>query len=88
LWPDFRGLHLLEGIAEYQKRERRYGGLNGDSHAHSSGEIRTSMADLAVELRSNGTNSENDSDSENTDSGNREKLHHSKLHASKVTRKH
>ena len=35
LWPDFRGLHLLEGIAEYQKRERRYGGLNhGDGHAH------------------------------------------------------
>ena len=39
LWPDFRGLHLLEGIAEYQKRERRYGGLNhsdskhGDEHA-------------------------------------------------------
>jgi len=32
LWPDFRGVHLLEGIAEYQKRERRYGGLNhGDS---------------------------------------------------------
>jgi undecaprenyl diphosphate synthase len=28
LWPDFRGTHLLEGIAEYQKRERRYGGLN------------------------------------------------------------
>jgi undecaprenyl diphosphate synthase len=51
LWPDFRGVHLLEGIAEYQKRERRYGGLNhgdsshgdlnhanlnrGDSHPHS-----------------------------------------------------
>jgi undecaprenyl diphosphate synthase len=34
LWPDFRGVHLLEGIAEYQKRERRYGGLNhGDGHA-------------------------------------------------------
>jgi undecaprenyl diphosphate synthase len=28
LWPDFRGAHLLDGIAEYQKRERRYGGLN------------------------------------------------------------
>ena len=28
LWPDFRGVHLLEAIAEYQKRERRYGGLN------------------------------------------------------------
>jgi undecaprenyl diphosphate synthase len=33
LWPDFRGVHLLEGIREYQQRERRYGGLNhGDSH--------------------------------------------------------
>ena len=30
LWPDFRGVHLLEGIAEYQKRERRYGGLGHD----------------------------------------------------------
>jgi undecaprenyl diphosphate synthase len=35
LWPDFRGAHLLEAIAEYQKRERRYGGLNhGEAHAH------------------------------------------------------
>ena len=34
LWPDFRGMHLLEGIAEYQKRERRYGGLN-HSEPHS-----------------------------------------------------
>ncbi len=33
LWPDFRGVHLLEAIAEFQKRERRYGGLNGDAHA-------------------------------------------------------
>ncbi len=33
LWPDFRGTHLLEAVAEYQKRERRYGGLNGDGHA-------------------------------------------------------
>jgi len=28
LWPEFRGMHLLEAIAEYQTRERRYGGLN------------------------------------------------------------
>jgi undecaprenyl diphosphate synthase len=35
LWPDFRGVHLLEGIAEYQKRERRYGGLNGDGHSQN-----------------------------------------------------
>jgi undecaprenyl diphosphate synthase len=30
LWPDFRGIHLLEAIADFQRRERRYGGL-GDS---------------------------------------------------------
>jgi undecaprenyl diphosphate synthase len=27
-WPDFRGIHLLEAIAAYQRRERRYGGLS------------------------------------------------------------
>jgi undecaprenyl diphosphate synthase len=27
LWPDFRGIHLLEAIQNYQKRERRFGGL-------------------------------------------------------------
>ena len=32
LWPDFRGVQLLEGIEEYQKRERRYGGLAQDGH--------------------------------------------------------
>jgi undecaprenyl diphosphate synthase len=31
LWPEFRGVHLLEGIAEYQTRERRYGGLAGET---------------------------------------------------------
>ena len=28
LWPDFRASHLLQAILEYQKRDRRYGGLN------------------------------------------------------------
>ncbi len=28
LWPDFRGLHLLEGIAAFQQRNRRFGGLD------------------------------------------------------------
>ena len=38
LWPDFRGVHLLEAVAEYQKRERRYGGLNhNDSQAAETG---------------------------------------------------
>jgi len=27
LWPDFRKRHLLEAILAYQKRERRYGGI-------------------------------------------------------------
>jgi undecaprenyl diphosphate synthase len=28
LWPDFRARHLLEAIVAYQKRDRRYGGIN------------------------------------------------------------
>jgi len=28
LWPDFRRKHLLQAIADYQKRERRYGGIS------------------------------------------------------------
>jgi undecaprenyl diphosphate synthase len=27
LWPDFRRLHLLEAIVDYQGRDRRFGGL-------------------------------------------------------------
>jgi undecaprenyl diphosphate synthase len=27
LWPDFRASHLLQAVLEYQKRDRRYGGL-------------------------------------------------------------
>ncbi|HSA93705.1 MAG TPA: isoprenyl transferase [Terriglobales bacterium] len=34
LWPDFRGRHLLEAIAEFQKRERRYGGLVSSNGKH------------------------------------------------------
>jgi len=29
LWPDFRRIDLLRAIVEYQKRDRRFGGLNG-----------------------------------------------------------
>ena len=34
LWPDFTGIHLLEAIADFQLRERRYGGLS-----ESAGEV-------------------------------------------------
>ena len=29
-WPDFRGIHLLEAIADFQRRERRYGAIGED----------------------------------------------------------
>ena len=28
LWPDFRCRHLLEAVVDYQKRDRRYGGIH------------------------------------------------------------
>lgn len=31
LWPDFRKEHLFEAVREYQRRNRRYGGLGGGS---------------------------------------------------------
>jgi undecaprenyl diphosphate synthase len=33
LWPDFRCRHLLEAIIAYQKRDRRYGGIQSASVA-------------------------------------------------------
>ena len=33
LWPDFNRARLLEALVEYQKRERRYGGI-GEADAH------------------------------------------------------
>jgi undecaprenyl diphosphate synthase len=29
-WPDFEGIHLLEAIADFQRRERRYGAIGED----------------------------------------------------------
>ena len=31
LWPDFNRARLLEALLEYQKRERRYGGIREDA---------------------------------------------------------
>jgi len=36
LWPDFRHRELLRGIIEYQKRERRYGGIDEPKDAAAS----------------------------------------------------
>jgi undecaprenyl diphosphate synthase len=46
LWPDFRGIHLLEAIADFQRRERRYGGL-GDSFTDEDIEGQRVEAELA-----------------------------------------
>ena len=46
LWPDFRGIHLLESIAAYQVRERRFGGLGESSDEDLSGAL-PSQAELA-----------------------------------------
>ncbi len=37
LWPDFRGIHLLEAIQNYQQRERRFGGLGEGTDEHLEG---------------------------------------------------
>jgi len=29
LWPDFRRHHLAEAVREFQRRDRRYGGIDG-----------------------------------------------------------
>jgi undecaprenyl diphosphate synthase len=46
LWPDFRGLHLIEAIAAYQQRERRFGGL-GESSDEDLSDILPTEAELA-----------------------------------------
>ncbi len=36
LWPDFSAARLLEALADFQKRERRYGGLGGANSGSKS----------------------------------------------------
>jgi len=40
LWPDFQGIDLLEAIADYQRRDRRYGGLSTPSNGHGARALR------------------------------------------------
>jgi undecaprenyl diphosphate synthase len=42
-WPDFRGVHLLEAIADFQRRERRYGGIGLDS-----GEVEEDLENIKI----------------------------------------
>jgi undecaprenyl diphosphate synthase len=43
LWPDFRGVHLLEAIEDYQRRERRYGGLGDGSESDDVSSLPANM---------------------------------------------
>ncbi len=43
LWPDFRGIHLLEAIADYQRRERRFGGIG-----ESCGEVEEDLSRIKL----------------------------------------
>ena len=49
LWPDFTRHHLLEAIFEYQKRERRYGGLSAAAASSRKLEILPKAGDALVE---------------------------------------
>ena len=54
LWPDFRGVHLLEAMAEYQKRERRYGGISPEeelTHNRNGRAARRPQPETAGSLR-------------------------------------
>jgi undecaprenyl diphosphate synthase len=52
LWPDFRGTHLLEAIADYQRRDRRFGGLsdNSDEKIDSLQPLSELETEIATEL--------------------------------------
>jgi undecaprenyl diphosphate synthase len=49
LWPDFRGVHLLEAISQYQRRERRFGGL-GESFTDEDLDALEPAAQVAEEI--------------------------------------
>jgi undecaprenyl diphosphate synthase len=45
-WPDFRGIHLLEAIADFQRRERRYGGIG-----EACGEVEEDPEQMRIAVR-------------------------------------
>ena len=49
LWPDFRGIHLLEALVDYQRRDRRYGGLN-ETHSDEKIDTLESVSELETEI--------------------------------------
>ena len=54
LWPDFRGIHMLEAIHNFQQRERRFGGLGEgtDEHLEGKDDALETPESIAAELNS------------------------------------
>ncbi len=50
-WPDFRCAHLLRAILDYQKRDRRFGGLSALDRAQQAEQIAESINEAAVPVR-------------------------------------
>ncbi|HTV04633.1 MAG TPA: isoprenyl transferase [Acidobacteriaceae bacterium] len=48
LWPDFRGIHMLEAIEDYQHRERRYGGLSDGTESDDIASLPANIASTLV----------------------------------------
>jgi undecaprenyl diphosphate synthase len=47
LWPDFRRTDLLDAILDYQKRDRRFGGLSLDAESATQGQWAEAVATIA-----------------------------------------
>jgi undecaprenyl diphosphate synthase len=47
LWPDFRRADLLDAILDYQKRDRRFGGLSMDAESAALQEWTEPVATIA-----------------------------------------
>lgn len=44
LWPDFRRIHLLEAIVDFQKRDRRFGGVKAEKVSSLKSHVSSSKA--------------------------------------------
>ena len=52
LWPDFTRTDLLQAVLEYQKRDRRYGGLSGGAGGRPADGASSADENLIEALRS------------------------------------
>ena len=51
LWPDFRREHLFDAVAEFQRRDRRFGGVDATGAISERPELRRSTVRRTVTLR-------------------------------------